>query len=83
MRLRHDGRVVAAVRKPFPRARLGIVGEQQIVDVAELPGDGLGIRVEQQLGVVETQPPLRPVFAANLVAVELAGPQPFDPARAR
>ena len=62
----------------FAGAGLGIVGEQQVVGVAELPGDRLRVRVEQQLGVVEAQPPLGPVLAADLVAVQLPGSDALD-----
>jgi hypothetical protein len=47
--LRHDGRVVARVGKQVARAGPGIVGEQQVVDVAELPADRPGVRIQQQL----------------------------------
>src|SRR5262245_19349966 len=68
-----DSGVVAAILNAIAGSRLRIVGEQQVVGVAELPGRGFGVRVEEQFGVVESQAPLRAVFPANLVAVQLSG----------
>src|SRR6516165_37902 len=76
--LRHNGRVIPRVGRPVSRAWLRIVSEQQIVDVPELSGDGLGVWVEQQLRFVEPESPVGTVFTSNLVTVELAGPQPLD-----
>jgi len=59
---------------------LGIVGEQQVVDVAKLPSNSLGVWIEEELCLIEAQPPLRSVLAAHLVAVELPRPEPWDKA---
>src|SRR5262249_25207784 len=59
-------------------ARMGLVREQQVVPVPELPGDRLRVGIEQELGLVEAQPPLRPVLALHLVAVELPRSDPAD-----
>ncbi len=77
--LRHDGRIISAIGQSFARAWLGIVGQQKIVDVVNLSGDGLGIRVKQELCFVKTKSPLRAVLTVNLITVKLARLQPFDP----
>src|SRR5262245_18102451 len=59
------------------RSGLWIISKQQVVVVAELSGDRLGVRIEQQFRVIEAKTPLRPILAAHLVAVELAGAQSF------
>src|SRR4030095_750009 len=72
-RLGNDGSVVATILDGLAGTWLRIVGEQQIVGVAKLPSRGFRVRVEEQFGVVESKAPLRAVFTANLVAVQLSG----------
>src|SRR5258705_6483172 len=75
--LRDDGGVVAAILNALTGTGLRIVGEQQVVGVAELPGHGLRVGIEKQFGVVESQAPFRAVLTANLVAVQLSGVDAF------
>ena len=56
-------------------AGCAIVGEQQVVGVAELAGHRLRVRIEQELGSLKRRPHCGPVLAAHPVAVELARPQ--------
>src|SRR5262245_14784253 len=67
--LGNDRRFVAAILHAFAASWLRIVGEQQVVGVAELPGHGLRVRVQEEFGIVESQSPLRTVLTANLVAI--------------
>src|SRR5262245_49135244 len=71
----HHAGIVPHVRRSIARAGLRIVSEQQVLIVAELSGDCLGVGIEQQLRVIEAKTPLRTILAAHLVAIELAGPQ--------
>jgi len=70
--------VVTGVWNAVACAGLGIVGEQQVVGIAELPGHRPGVRIEEQLCVVEPPSPFGAIFAPDFVAIELTRPQSLD-----
>jgi hypothetical protein len=76
--LRHETGVVAVVRRQIPARSARLVGEQQIVHVAELAGHGSGVGVQEELRLVEAEALLRAILAACLVAVELPRPDALD-----
>ena len=70
--LGHDRGIVTGIGSQISPPGARIVSEQQIFDVAELSRDRFCIWVEQQLCVIESPAPLRPVVSTHFVAVELA-----------
>ena len=71
-RFRHDRSRIAGIQRLLAGSGLRVVREQKVVGIAELSGDRFGVRVENDLGAVESQPGRRVVLSGHPVTVELA-----------
>lgn len=73
-----DGGVVARVEAELSGSGAGVVGEKEVIGVAELAGDGFGVGIKEELRFIEAEAPPGMVVAADFIAVELAGFQAAD-----
>jgi hypothetical protein len=74
----HEARAVSVVWNKTARNRQRIIGQQEIIPVPALACECLGIRIEQELVFVESQPLGRVEFTAHLVGVHLPCPDALD-----
>src|SRR6516164_9068185 len=70
-RLRHSARVVAPVEREVRAGAAGAIAEMRIAP-DQTAHDPFGIRIDEQLVMIEAQPPPGVVAAVNAIAIELA-----------